>query len=110
MKANRNQHREAQNLTDMFILSLTYLTDNENVDQFLPGHNDFLQKYYDNGLFICSGPKIPRNGGVILCRAKSLQDVRELIEEDPFKTNGIAKYEITEFRVADCLPDFEAFI
>jgi uncharacterized protein YciI len=94
----------------MFILSLTYLTDTEKVDQFLAAHNDFLQKFYDNGVFICSGPKIPRDGGIILCRAKSLQEVRGLIEEDPFKTNGIAQYEITEFRVADCQPDFEVFI
>lgn len=94
----------------MFIISLTYLANTEQVDQFLSGHNDFLQKFYENGIFICSGPKIPRNGGVILCRAKSLHDVHSLIEEDPFKTNGIAKYEITEFRIADCLPDFEAFI
>lgn len=94
----------------MFIISLTYLTKTEDVDQFLDGHSDFLQKYYDNGMFICSGPKIPRTGGIIICKANSLQTVNELIEEDPFKINRIAQYEITEFRVADCLPDFESFL
>ena len=94
----------------MFILSLTYQQDIEKVDELLSAHNDFLRKYYENGTFICSGPKIPRTGVIILCKAKNSEDVYSLIEEDPFKTKGIAKYEITEFRVADCLPDFEAFV
>ena len=93
----------------MFIISLSYLTDTDHIDKFLSGHNDFLQKYYDNGMFICSGPKIPRTGGIIICRAQSLQEVYKLIEEDPFNIHGAARYDITEFRVADCLPEFESF-
>lgn len=94
----------------MFILTLTYQTTLDRVDQFLPGHNQFLQKYFENGMFICSGPQIPRTGGIIMCRSASLDTVKNLIEEDPFKIGGVAHYEITEFRVADCAKEFEVFL
>jgi uncharacterized protein YciI len=61
-------------------------------------------------LFICSGPQIPRTGGIILCRSASLETVKNLIEEDPFKINGVAQYEITEFSVSDWAKEFETFI
>ena len=94
----------------MFIISLHYTADLEKVDQFLPGHNQFLQKYFGNGTFVCSGPKVPRTGGIIVCKAESRGQVANLIEEDPFKINGVAQYEITEFRVADWAKEFEPFI
>ena len=94
----------------MFIISLTYVVELDAVDQFLPGHNQFLQKNYNSGMFICSGPKIPRTGGIIVCRAESLESVERLIEEDPFKINGVARYEITEFRVANCAVGFESYL
>jgi uncharacterized protein YciI len=93
----------------MFILTLTYTSDLEQVDQFLPGHNQFLQKYFENKMFICSGPKIPRTGGIILCQSESIENVIKIIEEDPFKIYGVANYEIIEFSVADCAKDFEMF-
>jgi uncharacterized protein YciI len=94
----------------MFIISLHYTADLEKVDQFLPGHNQFLQKFFGNATLICSGPKIPRTGGIIVCRAESMGQVESLIEEDPFVINGVARYEITEFRVADWAKGFESFL
>jgi len=94
----------------MFIISLTYHAELNTVDQYLPEHNQFLQKNYSSGMFICSGPKIPRTGGIILCKAESLETVKSLIEEDPFIINGMARCEITEFRVADWAKEFESFL
>lgn len=86
---------------NLFIISLFYKATLADVDKHLAGHNAFLTKYYENGSFICSGPKVPRTGGIILCKADSYGSVVAIIEEDPFKINGMADYDITEFRVAD---------
>lgn len=94
----------------MFVISLSYPKESEKADELLSEHNDFLQKYYENGMFICSGPKIPPTGGIIFCRSNSLKEVDKLLEDDPYKVNGVADYEITEFKVADCLPEFEVFL
>ncbi len=94
----------------LFIVSLSYKSSLDEVDKYLAGHNEFLRKHYDNGIFICSGPKIPRTGGIILCKSDSLNVVEAIIKEDPFNINGVADYEITEFRVADYATGFEPFL
>ena len=50
----------------MFIISLTYTQSLEAIDQHLEAHVAFLKEQYAKGLFIASGRKVPRSGGVIL--------------------------------------------
>jgi len=95
---------------NLFIISLTYKSALTEVDKYLAGHNLFLRKYYDNEIFICSGPKIPRVGGIILCKSDSVDTVKTIIAEDPFNTNNVANYEITEFRVADSATGFKSIL
>ncbi|HEY3390532.1 MAG TPA: YciI family protein [Prolixibacteraceae bacterium] len=86
---------------NLFIISLFYKAPLTEVDKHLVGHNTFLTRNYENGTFICSGPKVPRSGGIIICKSDSYNSVSAIIEEDPFKIYNVADYEITEFRVAD---------
>jgi uncharacterized protein YciI len=81
----------------MFIISLKYMVPIERIEQSLDDHRKFLKKYYDNHTFLMSGPKSPRDGGVILLNADSLQLVEQIIQEDPFWQKKLAKYEIIEF-------------
>ena len=81
----------------MYIVSLNYIKEVSEVEKHLEEHIKFLEKYYEMGKFICSGRKNPRMGGVILLNAESLSEVEKIILEDPFNTNEIAEYEITEF-------------
>ena len=81
----------------MFILSLNYIKPLEVVEQFLPGHRQFLDTYYQQKKFLLSGPKEPRTGGVILCHCEDKEAVLNIISQDPFYINQIAEYDITEF-------------
>ncbi|NOX16143.1 MAG: GTP cyclohydrolase [Epsilonproteobacteria bacterium] len=81
----------------MFIISLTYIVDLEKVDELLPIHIKYLKKQYEKGNFITSGRKIPRTGGIIFSKLKNLGKLREVLEQDPFKINNLATYEIQEF-------------
>lgn len=94
----------------MFIISLTYKVDIENVERYIPEHNSFLQKYYDSGLFIASGRKEPRTGGIIICNASSGNEVEQLITEDPFYIHQVADYDITEFVPSKYNENFKIFI
>ena len=91
---------------NLFIVELTYKKDLSMVDAHLEEHITFLEKYYANGTFIFSGRKNPRNGGVILCHASSLQNVEKLLQDDPFFKNDIADYDITEFMPTKYSEDF----
>ncbi|NFR85928.1 MULTISPECIES: YciI family protein [unclassified Clostridium] len=94
----------------MFIVNLTYIKSVEEVENHLEDHIVFLNKYYDSNNFICSGRKNPRTGGVILCNAKNMEEVKKIISEDPFNKNRIADYEIIEFQPTKYTEGFKEFV
>lgn len=81
----------------MFIFNLTYVKSLSEVERLLPAHIQFLEEHYKNNLFICSGRKVPRTGGIILCNCTDTAEAKVIMEKDPFYKEGIAKYEIIEF-------------
>ena len=84
----------------MFIVNLTYIKPLDAVEKYLEKHIDFFNQYYTKGLFIASGRKNPRTGGIILVRAKNKEAVQKIITHDPFYQNEIAQYEIIEFEAS----------
>jgi uncharacterized protein YciI len=94
----------------MFIINLTYQKPTASVDDFLPAHIKYLEKHYQQNDFICSGRKVPRNGGIILCQAENKAAVQRIIAEDPFQQNGIAAYEIIEFIPSKYAAAFQPFV
>ncbi|WP_461209793.1 YciI family protein [Desulfocurvus sp. DL9XJH121] len=81
----------------MFIVTLTYKAPLETVDAHLEAHRAFLRAQYDCGMFLASGPRNPRVGGVILARAESLEALMAVLAQDPFNSNQVADYDVTEF-------------
>ena len=81
----------------MFIVSLTYILDLDKIDKILPLHVEYLKKQYRKGNFIASGRKIPRTGGIILSKLDNVEKLQKVLDQDPFKINHLAKYDIQEF-------------
>ncbi|OBT15576.1 GTP cyclohydrolase [Vibrio sp. UCD-FRSSP16_10] len=81
----------------MFIVSLTYICEMSEVDKHLEAHIEYLNKYYELGVFIASGRKVPRNGGVIFAQAENRSELEVVLNDDPFKIYNLANYELTEF-------------
>lgn len=94
----------------MFIILLTYKKPFAEVDRHLAAHCEYLDRYYADGTFLCSGPQNPRTGGVILCRAPDRAAVDALTQEDPFRIHGVADYAVVEFLPTKQLAGFEAFL
>lgn len=91
----------------MFVVSLNYKVDLAEIDRLIPAHTIFLEACYANGLFIASGPKEPRSGGVILAQAASLDVLNQVLKKDPFYIAGVAEYEVTEFMPSKTAAGFE---
>ena len=68
----------------MFIINLNYIVPLEELDRHMTVHVKFLQIYYKKNIFVTSGRKVPRTGGIILALAKSKKEVEEIMSEDPF--------------------------
>ena len=81
----------------MYIVSLTYKASLEAIDKELNNHIDYLKIQFVAGNFLASGRKIPRNGGVILAKAPSREELDEILKQDPFNQNNLADYEVIEF-------------
>ena len=94
----------------MFIVNLTYIKSLDEVEKHLEKHIDFLNQYYTKDLFIASGRKNPRTGGIILMRAKNKEAVQEIITHDPFYQNEIAQYEIIEFEASKYCPELKTVL
>lgn len=82
----------------MIIIELTYNKSLNEVNALLQEHRDFLEKYYSKKTFLASGPKNPRNGGVILAMG-NLPVIKKIIEEDPFYQHDVANYRMIEFEI-----------
>jgi len=81
----------------MFLLLSRYVKPLEEVNRVLEEHRAFLDRYYESGLFIVSGPLEPRTGGVILTVDCSRETIDRALSEDPFIREGVSEYEIIEF-------------
>lgn len=81
----------------MFILILKYIKPLERIDELVPSHIEFLDRFYNEEKFIVSGRREPRVGGVILANAGSEEELWGIIKQDPFYIDGAAEYEVIEF-------------
>ncbi|MGW7099446.1 YciI family protein [Streptomyces sp. NPDC054838] len=81
----------------MFVMELTYTAPIEAVDERMEAHVAWLDRYYASGVFLASGRKVPRDGGVILAAGVSRAEAEEIAAEDPFTVAGVCAYRITEF-------------
>nr|WP_316655707.1 YciI family protein [uncultured Gellertiella sp.] len=91
----------------MLLLDLTYLVPLAEAEPHMDSHMTWVAAGYDRGLFLASGRKNPRTGGVILSRGER-GEVEAWCNEDPFVVNAIAEYRITELVVSRTAEGLEA--
>jgi uncharacterized protein YciI len=94
----------------LFVVILRYLVPIETILEQRPAHVEFLDKYYAKGVFHASGPQIPRYGGVLIAQAKNRDELKRILEEDPFCVYKSAEYQITEFTVNKQSGAFASFL
>lgn len=94
----------------MFIISLNYIVPLEELDQHMAAHVKYLKKYYKADVFIMSGRKVPRTGGIIIAQADSKEILEKIISEDPFHQHKLAEFEITEFLASQSHPDLKGLL
>jgi uncharacterized protein YciI len=83
----------------MYVLTLSYVVGLDEVDRVRDAHMEWIGEQYARGWFLASGAKVPRDGGVILAGAMARDEVEEVIASDPFVREGVAVYDVVEFRV-----------
>ncbi|MGC6203889.1 YciI family protein [Citrobacter werkmanii] len=87
-------------MSTVYVVVLTYIKSLEEVDTQIPAHVEWLKKGYPDGVFLASGRRIPRNGGIILAKCDSLESLEERLSQDPFQKLNIATTEIFPFEAS----------
>jgi uncharacterized protein YciI len=80
-----------------FIIEITYTASPEEVAEVLPDHRNFLALGYEQGRLLFSGPQLPKKGGIIVARDRSLEEIQTFFADDPYQTRGVATYRFIEF-------------
>jgi uncharacterized protein YciI len=93
-----------------FLVEITYKIQAEKLGDILTEHRTFLQIGYDKGLLLCSGPKEPRVGGIVVARANSLEEIKEFFTKDPYALHGVAEHTFVEFNPVKFQPFLKSWI
>ncbi|GII02669.1 YciI family protein [Planobispora takensis] len=93
----------------MFILEITYTAPIERVDAVLEDHGAWLDRQYEAGVFLASGRKVPRDGGVIVAVGEDRAAVEALVATDPFSVEGVATYRVIEFLAVKTAPVLSSY-
>lgn len=79
----------------MFIVLLRF-TNKDLAPRFMAGHKDWLQRGFDDGVFLVSGSLAPGAGGGIVAHEVSAAELQARVNDDPFVAGGVVSAEIVE--------------
>jgi uncharacterized protein YciI len=91
----------------MFVLELTYTVPLERVQELLEEHLGWVGAQYEAGVFVASGRKQPRDGGVIIAVGHDRGAIEQLVAGDPFSVAGVCQYRVTQFLATSVAPALE---
>jgi len=94
----------------VFALLATYTKPAEEVDQLLDEHRAWIIRHTEAGRILLTARQVPLTGGLILARAGSVDEVWEMIREDPFHASGAAEYDVREFVPVRAAPGLEGLL
>ncbi len=80
----------------MFIVLLKFSNNKSQASQFMEGHNEWIQRGFDDDVFLVVGSLQPNLGGGIVAHKTSLSDLQSRVNDDPFVAKNVVSAEILE--------------
>ena len=84
----------------MFIVLLRLSDNKGKAGEFMDGHNEWIKRGFDDGVFLVVGSLQPNLGGGIVAHNTTLSDLQSRVSEDPFVVENIVSAEIHEISPA----------
>lgn len=80
----------------MFMVLLRLTERKSLAPQFMAAHNEWIQRGFDDGVFVLVGGLQPKAGGALIAVNTSMQALEARVRDDPFVAEGIVTPEILE--------------
>ena len=84
----------------MFTVLLKFSDNKSQAGQFMDGHNQWIKRGFDDGVFFLVGSLQPNLGGGIVAHNTSLLELQNRVNDDPFVAENIVSAEILEITPA----------
>ena len=94
----------------IYVILIHYLVPLERIRLTIPAHRAYLDTYFEKNVLLFSGMQSSKTGGIIIMRAKSLEEVNAFIHNDPFSQEGLARFEPLGLDVRRAQPWIEPWI
>ncbi|WKB54428.1 YciI family protein [Eleftheria terrae] len=78
----------------MFLVLLKFSANRGQAGALMDGHRQWLQRGFDDGLFLLSGSLDAQAGGAVLAHGVSLEQLQRRVAEDPFVAEDVVQAEI----------------
>ncbi|TPW13541.1 MAG: hypothetical protein FD130_1555 [Halothiobacillaceae bacterium] len=80
----------------MFVVLLKFSANKGQASQFMAGHNEWIKRGFDDGVFLLVGTLQPHLGGGIVAHNTSLSDLHHRVNDDPLVAENVVSAEILE--------------
>jgi uncharacterized protein YciI len=80
----------------MFVVLLRFSQNKEQASTFMDGHNQWIRRGFEDGVFLMVGSLQPGLGGTVMAHGISREDLESRVNEDPFVAESIVSAEILE--------------
>lgn len=80
----------------MFIILLKFSDNKGQASRFMEGHNEWIKRGFDDGVFLLAGSLQPDSGGGIVAHNTSLAELQNRVNSDPFVAENVVSAEILE--------------
>ena len=84
----------------MFIVLLRYSDNRDSAGEFMEGHNEWISRGFDDGVFLLVGSLQPGRGGAIVAANTTLSELQSRVETDPFVAQNVVTAEVHEISPA----------
>jgi len=84
----------------MFVVLLKFSDNKSQASQFMEGHNEWIKRGFDDGVFLLAGSLQPNLGGSVVAHNTSLPDLQSRVNNDPFVAKNVVSAEILEITPA----------
>ena len=84
----------------MLIVLLKFSDNKGQASQFMEGHNEWIKRGFDDGVFLLVGSLQPNLGGGIVAHNTTLSDLQTRVNNDPFVAQNVVSAEIIEITPA----------
>lgn len=73
------------------------IVDQELNAKIRPAHLEYINKLFQEGKVVMAGPFTDKQGGMVIYKADSLEEAKQLAEADPAVTEGARTLQLREW-------------